>query len=347
LLVESKLDPYSLEGIAGIGPTTIKTLAENGIKTMYDVVALSPTTIAQLIKGDDDKARKLHDVCKTYLMENQLVWNNIMTATDLLKLQSESPVLPTQCSALDYLLDGGIKTRSITEFFGENGSGKSQLGHALAILAQLPTEQGGFKTNENTPVSIIIDTENKYSARRLIQIILTRGLAENESDAEKFLNNIKILQPKTVSEQLHMIGLVRNWLSAKINIKLLIVDSATALIRAEMSERNVSWMKKDIMNNMFLQLRGISETFAIPIILMNQIYNSPDVMFGDPDIAYGGNIFGHAITTRIKLERTGGHITVNGRKFLKHKAKCVKSPLRGEEETQFYIDNTGLVGIGG
>lgn len=340
-----QLNAYSLEGLEGIGPTTIKTLEDNGIKTMYDVVALTPTTIAQFIRGDDDKATKLHTLCKKFLMENGLVWNNVMTATELYEKQIAAPILPTKCESLDYLLDGGIRTRTITEFVGENGSGKSQLGHVLSILVQLPVEQGGLKTDDNTPITIIIDTENKYSSKRLMQIAIARGLATNEEEAKTFTNNIRIMQPKTVSEQLYMIGLVREWLSGKLNIKLLIIDSAVALIRSEMSERNVSWMKKDVLNNMFLQLRGIAEVFNIPVIVMNQVYNSPDVVFGDPDIAYGGHIFGHAMGTIIKFDRTNSHVEVKGRKFLKHKAKCIKSPLRGEEEVQFYIDDTGLRGI--
>jgi DNA repair protein RadA len=341
----AELDPYSLEGIAGIGPTTIKTLAENGIKTMYDVVALTPTTIAQYIKGDDDKATKLHDFCKNYLIQNNFVSKNIMSATELLEVQQKLSILQTRCQGLDYLLDGGIRSKVMTEFYGENGSGKSQLGHLLAILAQLPVEEGGLKNSDNTPIVVIIDTENKYSTRRIMQIAVARGLAEDEEDAKKFTNNIKIMLPKTVSEQLYMIGLIRQWLSSKLNIRLLIIDSATALIRAEMSERNVSWMKKDVMNSMFLQLRGIAEVFDIPIVVMNQIYNSPDVSFGDNDIPYGGHIFGHAISTVIKFEKTNGHIEVKGKRYLKHKARCIKSPLRGEEEIQFYINETGLVSI--
>lgn len=342
---QQELSAYSLHGIDGIGDTTITTLENYGIKTMFDVVALTPTTIAQYIKGDDDKATKLHEFCKNYLIDNKLVWNNIMSGLELYKLQQEAPILKTQCEALDYLLDGGIRPRVITEFYGEGGSGKSQLGHLLVVLAQLPAEQYGLKTTDNTPVVVVIDTENKYSAKRIIQIAMARGLASDANEAEKFLNNFKVLQPKTVSEQLYHIGLVRTWLSANINIKLLIIDSATALVRAEMSERNVSWLKKDVLNSMFLQLRGIAEVFGIPIVVMNQIYNSPDINFGDPDIAYGGNIFDHNMATKIKLARTHAHIDVKGVRFLKHKAKCIKSPLRGEDEVQFYINDAGLVGL--
>lgn len=347
--IQKELDPYSLNGIEGIGPTTIKHLEDAGIKTMFDVIALSPTTIAQLIKGDDDKATKLFYACKNFLIEKKLAWDTVMSATELLQKQKELPTLTTGCSGLDYLLDGGLRPRSITEIYGENGSGKTQLGSVLSILAQTPLEAGGLKDSNNVPITIIVDTENKYNPKRLMQIAIARGLADTEEDALNFLNNIKIITPKTVTEQLYAIGKIREWLSGKLNIKLVIIDSSTALIRAEMSERNVSWLKKDVLNKMFLEIRGIAETFNVVVVLMNQIYNSPDMTFGDPDIAYGGNITGHALGTRIKLEKTQSHVKVgsgvNERRYLKCKARVIKSPIRGEEEIQYYINDTGLISV--
>ena len=44
---------------------------------------------------------------------------------------------------LDALLGGGIETGSITEFFGEFRSGKTQLMHTLCVTSQLSRESGG------------------------------------------------------------------------------------------------------------------------------------------------------------------------------------------------------------
>lgn len=346
---KEELNPYSLYGIDGIGPTTIQQLEENGIRTMYDVKALSPTTIAQFIKGDSDKATKLYNFCKDFLIDKGLIWDTVMTASELAEKQKNLNTLTTGCNDLDYLLDGGVKSRSLTEFYGETAAGKSQLGSTLAIMAQRPVAEHGLKLGENPPIIIIIDTENKYSPQRLKQIVISRGFAKDEQEAGTFLNNIKLIFPKTVTEQLFAIGRVREWLSNQLDIKLIIIDSMSALVRAEMSERNVSWLKKDVLNKMFLEIRGIAETFNVVVVLMNQIYNSPDMNFGDPDIAFGGNIWGHALGSRIKLERTQAHIKVgsgqNERKYVKCKARIIKSPTHGEEEIQYYVNETGLVGV--
>lgn len=44
---------------------------------------------------------------------------------------------------MDALLGGGIETGSITEFFGEFRSGKTQLMHTLCVTSQLSRESGG------------------------------------------------------------------------------------------------------------------------------------------------------------------------------------------------------------
>lgn len=49
----------------------------------------------------------------------------------------------TGSKQLDALLGGGIETSSITEFFGEFRSGKTQLMHTLCVTSQLSRESGG------------------------------------------------------------------------------------------------------------------------------------------------------------------------------------------------------------
>lgn len=44
---------------------------------------------------------------------------------------------------LDQALGGGIETMAITELFGENRTGKTQLCHTLCVTAQLPSSMNG------------------------------------------------------------------------------------------------------------------------------------------------------------------------------------------------------------
>lgn len=49
----------------------------------------------------------------------------------------------TGAKQIDALLGGGIETGSITEFFGEFRSGKTQLMHTLCVTSQLSRDSGG------------------------------------------------------------------------------------------------------------------------------------------------------------------------------------------------------------
>jgi DNA repair protein RadA len=77
----------------------------------------------------------------------------------------------TGSRALDELLLGGIETQAVTEFYGEFGSGKSQICHTLCAMARRPIESGGLDSGV-----IYIDTEGTFRPERLEQIARARGL---------------------------------------------------------------------------------------------------------------------------------------------------------------------------
>jgi len=54
--------------------------------------------------------------------------------------------ITTGSSALDRLLGGGVETQAITEFYGEYGSGKSQLCFQLAV--NVPFSEGAYPSRQ-------------------------------------------------------------------------------------------------------------------------------------------------------------------------------------------------------
>ena len=57
------------------------------------------------------------------------------------------------CQSVDELLGGGFETKSITELYGEFGSGKTQFSHQLAVNAMLPVKEGGL-SDEDDPAHV-------------------------------------------------------------------------------------------------------------------------------------------------------------------------------------------------
>ena len=67
----------------------------------------------------------------------KLVPMGFTTAYDVHEQRSETIRLTTGSKEFDKLLQGGVEAGSITELFGEFGTGKTQLCHQLAVTCQV------------------------------------------------------------------------------------------------------------------------------------------------------------------------------------------------------------------
>ena len=80
-------------------------------------------------------------------------------------------------------------------------------------------------------------------------------------------------------------------------------------------------------------LAVLASTYNLSIYVTNQVMAKPDVFFGDPTEAIGGNIVGHNSTFRIYLRR--------GKKDTRV-AKLIDSPNLPNGEAVFMIDTGGI-----
>ncbi|MGB6671342.1 MAG: hypothetical protein WBE34_02805 [Candidatus Nitrosopolaris sp.] len=112
------------------------------------------------------------------LRDSNLIQKEFVTADAALEKRRSM----LRCSALDELLLGGIETQALTEFYGEFGSGKSQICHTLCATARQPIDSGGMDSGV-----IYIDTEGTFRPERLEQIARARGL-----DHRHVLKNVAV-----------------------------------------------------------------------------------------------------------------------------------------------------------
>ena len=103
--------------------------------------------------------------------------------------------LTTRSTALDDLLGGGVETQSITELYGEFGSGKTQLAHQLAVNVQLNRESGGLGGS-----CILIDTENTFRPERITQMADGVGI-----EPEAILRNIHVARAYNSNHQILLV----------------------------------------------------------------------------------------------------------------------------------------------
>ncbi len=311
-----------LDSLEGVGPVTTKKLGDAGIHNIMDLIVRGPVEIADLTGMDRETAEKIVNKSRLQLVDQGLIVHDFVSATDIYKRRQEIGKISTGTECLDNLLDGGLETQALTEVYGEFGCGKTQWCHTMCVHVQKPTEEGGLDGR-----ALYIDTENTFRPERIVSIAKANGM-----DPEKVLNNIIVARAYNSSHQI----LILEEAGAVIkenNIKLLIVDSAVGLFRAEYLGRGTLAGRQQKLNHFVHLLVRIAETYNCAALATNQVMASPDVFFGDPIRPVGGNVIAHTSTYRIYFKKSGK----------KRIARMVDSPHHPEQEVIFALSEAGVV----
>jgi DNA repair protein RadA len=246
----------------------------------------------------------------------------------------------TGSKTLDDMFCGGIETKAVTEFYGDSGSGKTQICHTLCATVAQDKAKGGLCGR-----SIYIDTEGTFRPERIQQIAKARGF-----DPDTILNNIIIEEALDNSGQQERI--VQNFgryfsennsddTSSNNNnkIKLLIVDSPINHYRAEYVGRKSLPKRQQQLYRFMHGLKKIAYHYRIAVVVTNHIHTVPDP-YADSDSdssrsrePVGGNVMRQAVTYGVYLKRTG----------LFHKAEIVFSPYHSRNMAEFDINEKGIV----
>lgn len=160
--------------------------------------------------------------------------------------------IPTN-SPIDKLLDGGIEKDTITNIYGEPGSGKTN----IAMLCAISCINQGKKV-------LFIDTEGGFSFERFKQ--LTK---ENYSE---YLKKIIFIMPKKWEEQIKSIENLEKILEQD-DIGLVIIDSIVSLYRLEINDENFNEVNREL-SRQYSILSNISRSRNIPTLVTNQVYSS-------------------------------------------------------------------------
>jgi DNA repair protein RadA len=316
----SPIIDLEIQDIEGIGPTTAKKLKDAGIVSVMDLAVASSDELAVDLNSSKDSAASFIMAAQKLLRESNILEKEFVTADAALEKRKSMLRCSTGSTALDDLLLGGVETQAVTEFYGEFGSGKSQICHTLCATARQPIEQGGLDGS-----IIYIDTEGTFRPERVEQIARTRGL-----DPSQILKSVAVCK---IYNSSHLELIIKD-LGKYINdfkAKMVIIDSIISLHRAEFAGRGTLADRQQRLNNMLHRLVRLTEIYNIAIVITNQVQSSPDTFFGDPTKAAGGNVLGHASTYRIYLRKSGENRV----------AKMIDSPYHPYSETRFTVNERG------
>jgi len=305
-----------MEDLPGVGPATAQKLRELGYHT---VESLAMATGRELEPAGITE-KKAFNIIAAARSSMSL---SFVRADELFKMRQPVLRLTSGNKGLDALLAGGLETQTITEFYGEYGSGKSQMCHQLCVNVQLPAERGGLDG-----AALYLDTENTFRLERIVQMATHLGL-----DPEKVAKNIIYAEAFTSDHQMFLLENADEVIKAN-NVKLIIVDSLTAHFRGEYIGREMLAPRQQRLNKHMHKLIALARAFNAVAVVTNQVMAQPDIFFGDAIHPIGGNIVGHTSHTRIYLRKASqGPVRI---------ARLVSSPYLPEGEEAFRVTENGI-----
>src|SRR3989344_856375 len=122
--------PQNERDLPGVGAATAEKLALAGYDNLMAIAVSSPGQLTELAGASEAVARKMIQCARDALDMG------FESGEELLKRRERVIKIKTGSTAVDGILGGGIETGAITECFGEFGSGKTQIGHVLAVNTQ-------------------------------------------------------------------------------------------------------------------------------------------------------------------------------------------------------------------
>ena len=316
-VVEVKVRDFSVTDLPGVGAATAEKLESAGFR---DLLAVAVATLGELVEAtgvSEAVARKMIQAARESMKMG------FETGADVLKRRQIVSKLSTGSKQFDLLMGGGFETGAITECFGEFGSGKTQIGHALAVNV-LREDPDAF--------AVYIDTENPFRPERIIQMATGAGI--NPEDA---LNRIMVARAYNSDHQMLLAEKAESLLTEqKKKVRLVVIDSLTSHFRAEFIGRGTLAERQQKLNRHMHTLSKLAVTNNLCVYVTNQVMAKPDQFFGDPTTAIGGHVVAHASTFRIYLRK--------GKKGSRV-AKLIDAPNLADGECCFMVTEGGLQDI--
>ncbi len=340
-----------LEELPGVGPATAEKLRENGFDNYQGIAVASPGELSNTADIGESSAADIINAAR-----DAADIGGFESGTTVLERREEIGKLSWGVDEIDEMLGGGVETQSITEVYGEFGSGKSQVTHQLSVNVQLPSEHGGLEGS-----TIFIDSEDTFRPERIEDMLfglddeiiedtmVFHGVAEEgEADAsdeqlqdallESVLDKIHVAKAFNSNHQILLAEKAQEIASKtqddEFPVRLLCVDSLTAHFRAEYVGRGELAQRQQKLNKHLHDLMRVGDLNNTAVVITNQVASNPDSFFGDPTQPIGGNILGHTSTFRMYLRKS---------KADKRIVRLVDAPNLADGESVMRITGDGIV----
>jgi DNA repair protein RadB len=187
------------------------------------------------------------------------------------------------CGPLDELLEGGIEKGCLTLFYGEAGSGKTNVCIQIARNVSASGQRVFF-----------LDAEG-VSAERVKQIF--------GANHEPLLQLVLFTDIHSFEEQERIVEKTAKLAESDVEVGLIVLDSATMHYR--LTRKDEERMERKSLTNQITILLKAARLKNIPVVLTSQVYTDIDRGTYEP---LGGHILLHNSKSIIKLEKIGPNL---------------------------------------
>ncbi|XP_026494239.2 DNA repair protein XRCC3 [Vanessa tameamea] len=256
-------------------PTRLfEVLEKAGICTTKQIIILSVWDIKKLTNLFNDDIKLLKNILSNNCSPVSISGNS---------LEDKNVAVKTGCASIDKILKGGFRIGTLTEMYGESGSGKTQIALQTAVYC-------------GTSGCVFICTEDLFPVKRFNQIsqYVWHDIKDTECKKNIFIEHL--------TEAHELISCIRVRLPKllKFNkISAVILDSVAAPFRCE----NTNYVQRaEELKELAILLLNIAQEYNIAVICINQVTacftGSDDVL---PTL---GLVWSNLISCRLKLTKT-------------------------------------------
>lgn len=215
-----------------------------GISTPKQIITLSFWDIKKITNLKNEDIMMIKNIVTQYVCPLNFTGD---------KICEEVNKVQTGCTSIDAILHGGFRRGTLTEIYGESGTGKTQV--VMQVAAHCG-EDG----------SVFICTEDLFPVKRYNQIrqniCRTKGIGydnmfiEHITEAQELMSCIRVRLPKLLNTN---------------KISLIILDSVAAPFRCEYTNyvRRAEELKE-----LGMLLYKVAQEFNVAVICVNQVTSS-------------------------------------------------------------------------
>lgn len=265
-------------------PKLFEIVDRAGLSTYKQVLILSVWDIKKLTNLRTEDILLLKNIVADHVTPQSVPCEKLAIQKNLQEM------VTTGCSQIDKMLNGGLRKGTITEIYGESGSGKTQ----ISIQAAAHSWPHG---------SVFICTEDLFPVKRFEQI---KQSLPNYNPDNDYGKNVFVEHVTEAQDLMSCVRVRLPKLLEKNSFSLIVIDSVAAPFRSEYTNYV---QRAEELRELAISLMSVAQKHNLAVLCINQVTAS----FNDTDSVLPslGLAWSNMVTSRLWLKKTKETISHN------------------------------------